>query len=278
MAIKTSQKVLIPPTLNNVNQNNTKTKKLRSESLSDEEHVVHKYQIPNEESKTKLLRRKEDDRRKKKEMKLDFDQKKVTSSSHNKTDTSPSKFRRFRTKPRKAARNRSTSGEDTLPRRSKKPPPIDQTKPGATSLLSPPKPKSMNTESPKVKNVRLEAISYESLRSVSPGSDSVFYSEADQVHCFHCGKEVEIVMATNDENVADDTKDIVQPPDGFADSPNTTKNVTSTGRLYKKFDKRFRSEDRDRKYFKNRYDIRAKVIYPHNSQIYSIVNLTIFTE
>ncbi|XP_018372715.1 PREDICTED: uncharacterized protein LOC108767362 isoform X1 [Trachymyrmex cornetzi] len=109
---------------------------------------------------------------------------------------------------------------------------------------------------------RLKALSAESLRSVSPGSDSVFYSESadqpcisvaalDAAHCHHCGREV--------------PEEIVRPPAGFADSPEghrtSSKHVTGH-RLYKKFDKRYRSEDRgDRRHRRSsagRSDIRAK--------------------
>ncbi|XP_043471247.1 uncharacterized protein LOC122504277 isoform X1 [Leptopilina heterotoma] len=102
---------------------------------------------------------------------------------------------------------------------------------------------------------RLKAVSAESLRSVSPGSDSVFYSEGidqllDTPHCYHCGREV--------------AEDIVQPPAGFADSPDSHRTTPkhTTPRLYKKFDKRYRSEDRgDRRHHRStggRSDVRAK--------------------
>ncbi|XP_076765363.1 uncharacterized protein LOC143432562 isoform X4 [Xylocopa sonorina] len=109
---------------------------------------------------------------------------------------------------------------------------------------------------------RLKALSAESLRSVSPGSDSVFYSEGadhylaisalDAHHCHHCGREV--------------SEEIVRPPAGFADSPDGHRTAASKHvsgqRLYKKFDKRYRSEDRgDRRHRRSsagRSDVRAK--------------------
>ncbi|CAF4930089.1 unnamed protein product [Pieris macdunnoughi] len=125
-----------------------------------------------------------------------------------------------------------------------------------------------------------KAASAESLRSVSPGSDSVFYSEQTEhslgaedearAHCLHCGKEVHIVTASHDdsrtsktshtdESYADATPDIVPAPAGFADSPScmSTKKHASGVRLYKKLDKRYRSEDKSRNY-RYRQDVRAK--------------------
>ncbi|XP_037293091.1 uncharacterized protein LOC115442702 [Manduca sexta] len=128
-----------------------------------------------------------------------------------------------------------------------------------------------------------KAASAESLRSVSPGSDSVFYSEQTEqsltgadgeakTHCLHCGKEVHIITAAHehdsvasrtshtDESYADATPDIVPAPAGFADSPScSTASKKHTGaRLYKKLDKRYRSEDKSRHHYRHRQDVRAK--------------------
>lgn len=122
----------------------------------------------------------------------------------------------------------------------------------------------------------LKALSAESLRSVSPGSDSVFYNEgqscADHV-CHHCGREVaeggpeHDAEAPGHHHHRGQQPDIVQPPADFADSPNghgghgagacggegaaSAAGSRSSrggrgvpGRLYKKADQRFRSEER----------------------------------
>jgi len=147
-----------------------------------------------------------------------------------------------------------------------------------TSLLSPKLPTTSGTQTKSTSDTfQLKAKSIESLRSVSPGSDSVFYSEADgnaasgeQSHCHHCGKEMEGKQQSNTiselagdsvESIPYIEQDIVKPPSDFADSPVTTK---TTQRLYKKMDKRFRSEERyhgerGRHYKTRQENIRAKV-------------------
>ncbi|XP_039294153.1 uncharacterized protein LOC111051707 isoform X2 [Nilaparvata lugens] len=120
--------------------------------------------------------------------------------------------------------------------------------------------KSKGAVSPE--SARLKALSAESLRSVSPGSDSVFYSEHSsntytltEQHshshshslCHHCGRHVECTASqpTTAQTTAvverTATGDIVQPPAGFADSPRAPHRAA---RIYKKADKRFRSEER----------------------------------
>lgn len=198
---------------------------------------------------------------------------------------SPSKQKRFRPKTRKTPRNRTPiAGDDPKPHRHKttlikspeKPPsvaPIQLQPVPHPAKLSPSKyMKPCLLSSPqrlqkKVSPVqRLKAVSTESLRSVSPGSDSVFYSEADilehQIHCHHCGKEVEVVTAVADGSeesvvIVDDGPDIVQPPEGFADSPNGLTRTPPALKYYK----RFRSEDRRHK---KGHNGRAKVRFDEN--------------
>lgn len=167
--------------------------------------------------------------------------------------TSPSKIKRTRPKIRRQFRKSS--------------------KDGGGLIKSPDRPFHYKALSPQADEQLLKAKSIESFRSVSPGSDSVFYSEVDggivdqQVHCLHCGKEVDIVTAPSDSHEAipqlesDEHEHIVKPPADFADSPITTK---TSHRLYKKMDRKFRYEDHrhghDRgRHFRIRKDnIRAK--------------------
>lgn len=302
----------IPQTRPTIQKTLPISKKVKSDSISDDERSEKHYSSSHDEKEVKQQTRprrnrewnEEERRRKKTNFKLEFDrdtQKALTSpllrqpspgfkkispddkSALNVLDgTSPSKqYKRFRPKTRKVQRNRSTSGEDSLPRKNNKQTLIKispEQKPPTTILsskLSPSKfqtPNRSPVASPRKQKTlvdkRLKAKSTESLRSVSPGSDSVFFSEADLLgdhpHCLHCGKEVEVVpgeCAEGDEEQTangEERPDIVQPPEGFADSPN---GIRTPHRLYKKLDKRFRSEDRhaDRRHYKSRPDARAKV-------------------
>lgn len=163
--------------------------------------------------------------------------------------TSPSKIKRTRPKIRRQFRKCS--------------------KDGGGLIKSPDRPFHYKALSPQADEQLLKAKSIESFRSVSPGSDSVFYSEVDggivdqQVHCLHCGKEVDIVTAPSDSHEAipqlesdEHDEHIVKPPADFADSPITTK---TSHRLYKKMDRKFRYEDHRSRHFRIRKDnVRAK--------------------
>uniref|UniRef100_A0A1B0A612 Uncharacterized protein n=1 Tax=Glossina pallidipes TaxID=7398 RepID=A0A1B0A612_GLOPL len=218
-------------------------------------------------------------------------------SSHLVESISPVKLKRFRPKIRRQLRR--SSKDDTLPRPRKMANTLSPSQSQAEKLLditlmtSPtkdaeckPSSNGQRETSPKLINsltptylksssdtCQLKAKSIESLnRSVSPGSDSVFYSEADannaeanSGHCSHCGKEVEepsVVCGGSVESLPyiDNEPDIVKPPSDFADSPVISK---TTQRLYKKMDKRFRSEERyqgerGRHYKSRKENIRAK--------------------
>jgi hypothetical protein len=196
--------------------------------------------------------------------KLSPEDKNMTSNTVD--SSSPSKHqKRFRPKTRKIRNRTPVAGDDPkIPSTSassthkikNKSPEKPIIKPISTSKLAPAQQhfhKSCMLSPKKIPPAqqRLKAISTESLRSLSPGSDSVFYSEADigdhQIHCHHCGKEVEVVTAVADGSeesvvIIDDGPDIVQPPEGFADSPNGITKVPPALKYYK----RYRAEDRSR--------------------------------
>ncbi|KAJ0174717.1 hypothetical protein K1T71_009825 [Dendrolimus kikuchii] len=203
---------------------------------------------------------------------------------------------------RKSGSNESISLPGSLPRRKQSTPTIPcvssleaediettRTLASAGSRLTPLRYVKSPTNSPRHHRKQerdgkfAKAASAESLRSVSPGSDSVFYSEQTEhslaggdceakAHCLHCGKEVHIVTASHehdsvasktshtDESYADATPDIVPAPAGFADSPScvSSKKHANGARLYKKLDKRYRSEDKSRHHYRHRSDVRAK--------------------
>ncbi|XP_049706947.2 titin homolog isoform X2 [Helicoverpa armigera] len=232
----------------------------------------------------------------------DSPRRKTASNSNNaKSPTSGSNHAVYRPR-RKSGSNESISLPGSLPRRKQSIPTVPclssleaediettRTLTSAGSRLTPLRYVKSPTSSPRHHRKQdkdgkfAKAASAESLRSVSPGSDSVFYSEQTEhslvgadgeskAHCLHCGKEVHIVTATHehdsvasrtshtDESYADATPDIVPAPAGFADSPScaSTKKHASGARLYKKLDKRYRSEDKSRHYYRNRQDVRAK--------------------
>lgn len=96
-------------------------------------------------------------------------------------------------------------------------------------------------------NLNLKTVSAESLRSISPGSDSVFYNDPCSKislpsRCTHCNNEVDTVVDyINDTNDSDIVVDIVKPPEGFGDSPEEPPAIT-----IQRPTKRYRSEERKR--------------------------------
>lgn len=89
----------------------------------------------------------------------------------------------------------------------------------------------------------MKTVSAESLRSISPGSDSVFYSDPSNrvtlsPRCTRCNNEVNISYTDNTNN--NEIIDIVKPPDGFGDSPDEPSSYKN------KMTKRYRPEERKR--------------------------------
>ncbi|CAH0720374.1 unnamed protein product, partial [Brenthis ino] len=229
----------------------------------------------------------------------DSPRRKTTNNSNSTKSPTTNNHTGYSCRPRrKSGSNESISLPGSLPRRKQSIPTVPclssleaedietaRTLNSAGSRLTPLRYAKSPTTSPRhkkpEKDGKFTAASAESLRSVSPGSDSVFYSEHTEhlageceakAHCLHCGKEVHIVTAQNDpdrvsrtsthtdESYVDATPDIVPAPAGFADSPlgSISKKHTSGVRLYKKLDKRYRSEDKSRHHYRTRQDVRAK--------------------
>ncbi|XP_059471674.1 uncharacterized protein LOC132194433 isoform X2 [Neocloeon triangulifer] len=90
------------------------------------------------------------------------------------------------------------------------------------------------------------AVSAESLRSVSPGSDSVFYDpQLSGSPSTAIGTDTSPQATQSEAAPANGDAFIVKPPEGFGDSPEGPKKPG--GRLYKKLEKRrFKSEEREK--------------------------------
>ncbi|KAJ6649060.1 Sesquipedalian-1, partial [Pseudolycoriella hygida] len=308
--LKKSVKTSSPTRTNIVKPILTKPK---TESVSDDDKSEKRYSSSgyyespqDEDNKPSRQRRvrdwnEEDRRRRKEKMRLDIEKENMKSltspikkPSHifkqispddraamNILDgTSPNKAKRLRPKTRRSPRIRS-SNEEFFGKRVKTPivinseadsaaDPVAEIVPSKNSHPCRLSPRNIKDSSP---DKGLKALSTESLRSASPGSDSVFYSEADalvdhQVHCQNCGKQVEIVNAASGSQetlggsvVEEIVPTIVKPPADFADSPDGPRTPHHTTRLYKKLDKRFRSEERhgDRRIYRTRQEsARAK--------------------
>lgn len=98
-------------------------------------------------------------------------------------------------------------------------------------------------KSSQINNLNLKTFSAESLRSISPGSDSVFYSDPSNKvtlspRCIRCNNEVNVDYTNNTSN--NEIIDIVKPPEGFGDSPEEPSAFTN------KMTKRYRPEERRR--------------------------------
>lgn len=91
------------------------------------------------------------------------------------------------------------------------------------------------------------------------------------MHCHHCGKEVEIVAAVDDTEqeilAQEEASAIVKPPADFADSPEGTRQPQ---RIYKKLDRRLRSEERhgERKHYRSRKESERAKVWTELIQIY----------